>query len=158
MPYPTQPYGGPTHDPGALGSAALVIARAITLFLGAIPASGLLVVAYVATIMFAAEDADAVFGRIVLFPLALLGTIAIWIAAVRPWPVSGLTALCLMAGVAAMPLFGEVPVLIFPMLFLPEPILALLGSWVLYMPAAIAAAHVVGYIIYTIREQKTAAS
>jgi hypothetical protein len=56
------------------------------------------------------------------------------------------------AGALAMLGFGGYPVLIFPMLFLPPLILALLDSAGLYMPLLVALAHIVGFVICSLRK------
>ena len=129
------------------------VIRALTLVLGAIPATGLAFFALNA-VFFAGDAEHARIGATVLMPMVAIGTLALWVAALGPLPAHWSTALGLAAGLVGMAGFDDFPVLIFPLLFLPEPIILLVSSSLMYAPPALAAAHILASILKTIHNAR----
>ena len=117
------------------------IVRLLTIFLGAIPAS--LLVCFAILISFMAGDSKHhLYGLLVLSPLAALGALALWRAALGPLPVRLPTALGFLGGLLAMNGFQDFPVFTLGLIaFAP---LMMLLPWIAICPLIVAICHLLG--------------
>ena len=119
-------------------------ARLLTIFLGAIPASISACLALLLSFM-AGDSQHNLYGLLVLSPLAVLGAIALWRAALGPLPIRWQTTLGLLGGLLAIAGFHDFPVLIMGAIAI-GPILMLL-PWIAISPVIVAVCHLLAALI-----------
>ena len=119
-------------------------ARLLTIFLGAIPASISACLALLLSFM-AGDSRHHLYGLLVLSPLAVLGAIALWRAALGPLPIRWQTTLGLLGGLLAIAGFYDFPVLMMGVIAI-GPILMLL-PWIAISPVIVAVCHLLATLI-----------
>ena len=119
-------------------------ARLLTIFLGAIPASISACLAFLLSFM-AGDSQHHLYGLLVLSPLAVLGAIALWRAALGPLPIRWPTTLGLLGGMIAIAGFHNFPVLIMGVIAI-GPIMMLL-PWIAISPVIVAACHLLAALV-----------
>ena len=93
----------------------------------------------------AGDSQHHLYGLLVLSPLAVLGAIALWRAALGPLPIRWQTTLGLLGGLLAIAGFHDFPVLIMGVIAI-GPILMLL-PWIAISPAIVAVCHLLAALI-----------
>ena len=123
-----------------------VAAKVLTIGLGGLPAIVLVCLGMYFSFYSPGGTLSRLYGLLVLSPLAIWGTVALWRSAIGPMPVERKTAIGLLAGLGAMIGFRFYPIYIMFLMALPQFVLKFMDSWLVYSPPVVALTHLLAAI------------